>query len=542
MSVVSDIPGGVGDAPETVRNRVLRRIDWRFLLKPKARKSVCFARGVLAKAVELISESTVDPYSASSGECDLAVAVNPSQATLRLAWLALQPGGCCYTEWYVPWFGRRHRIRRQLENAGFDSVVCYWVWPWPWLSSPRFWVPLDSRGALKHFITARPQPRNPLRRMASRGLRLVWHLGAYLGLLGPVCGIGCKPSCGGSATQAIGQMGHVSQVEPWFFNMVRDRWREWKLDADPGRLSWLLLTGGPRSISKVVGLIFAEPQCRPQIAVKFPRVEESVETLRKEMYVLQALHQSRLHRLTGVPRVLFWHQENDEALLGETALTGVPLLYLLRADNYRDLAFKGAQWLSDLVRGESLSSPAEWWERLVGRTVDRFAATFGPVIDSRMLQATRDALDELGSLPLVCEQRDFSPWNVLLSAEGDVVVLDWESAELHGLPGLDLWYFLTYMAIFLEHAASSRRVRAAYRKLLNQSTFVGSVAYDNIAYYTQQVGMKLDDFRRLRLLIWLIHSRSDYKHFTADAGGHPTVEQLQRSIFLQLWQEEVHAL
>src|SRR5215831_2449121 len=87
---------------EKIRNKLLRRVDWRFLL-PNSRptKSICFAKGLLAEAVELISESVVDAsFPDPPGDCDLAVAVNPSPATLRAAWAALRPGGGSYTEWY----------------------------------------------------------------------------------------------------------------------------------------------------------------------------------------------------------------------------------------------------------------------------------------------------------------------------------------------------------------------------------------------------------------------------------------------------------
>jgi aminoglycoside phosphotransferase (APT) family kinase protein len=35
------------------------------------------------------------------------------------------------------------------------------------------------------------------------------------------------------------------------------------------------------------------------------------------------------------------------------------------------------------------------------------------------------------------EQRDFGPWNLLVTPAGQIAVLDWESAEVDGLPALD---------------------------------------------------------------------------------------------------------
>jgi hypothetical protein len=46
----------------------------------------------------------------------------------------------------------------------------------------------------------------------------------------------------------------------------------------------------------------------------------------------------------------------------------------------------------------------------------------------------------------------------------------------------------------------------------------------------------------LRLLCWMLHSRSEYGRFVADAGGVPQPSQLRRSLFLGLWEEELRNL
>ena len=98
---------------EDVRNRLLRRADWRFLLPdPWPARSICFASGPLAVAVELISSQLADIH--EGHDCDLAVAVDPNMDTLMSAWNALRAGGSCYTEWYAPLAGGLRSIRRLL--------------------------------------------------------------------------------------------------------------------------------------------------------------------------------------------------------------------------------------------------------------------------------------------------------------------------------------------------------------------------------------------------------------------------------------------
>jgi hypothetical protein len=161
------------------------------------------------------------------------------------------------------------------------------------------------------------------------------------------------------------------------------------------------------------------------------------------------------------------------------------------------------------------------------------------VIDLAKVQATRAILATLCDLPLVCEQRDFSPWNVLLGNAGELVILDWESAEPCGLPLLDLIYFLTYLMFFLDGAMESQRFTESYRALLDPTTLTGRIVAECQQRYLTCVGLDASVVRPLRLLTWLIHSRSEYQRFAAEAAGAPDPADLRRSLFVRLWEEEL---
>jgi hypothetical protein len=162
-----------------------------------------------------------------------------------------------------------------------------------------------------------------------------------------------------------------------------------------------------------------------------------------------------------------------------------------------------------------------------------------------MLREAKDRLATLGALPLVCEQRDFGPWNVLVTADRELAVLDWESSEPEGLPALDLIYFLSYLGFLVDGlfrrsgALPSGRFRESYRTALDPSTFIGGIRSECLARYASHVGLDSDALRPLGLLVWLIHSRSKYKHFAADVAGKPERETLRHSLFVSLWQEEL---
>jgi hypothetical protein len=515
---------------EKQRNKLLRRVDWRFLLpNPRPARAICFGSGRLIEAVKSVMDQVTVSCQQQQGEYDLAVAANPDRATLLAAWRALKPGGSCYAEWSWPRCGMLSGIQRCLQAAGFTDIRFYWAGPSR--SHPRFWVPLESQGALHYFLESRPPAPNLLIAVVFKVIRFFWYLLYQIGLLWPLCVVARKAGLDAASEDEI--LGQTTE------QLLLSTWSGQGLLGPSGPLSFLLLTGGQRSISKVVALVFVEPEPLPRLAIKITRVPESAPGLNREAAILRTLGATSPKQITGVPQVIFHHECDDIVILGETALVGQPIGPLVRSDNYQKLALQVTDWLIRLA-GSTAPVPCNvWWDRLVGQTLADFEHSFGPVIDPELLAQTKAELATLGPLPIVCEQRDFSPWNVHLTHDGQVVVLDWESAEPHGLPAMDLIYFLSYLAFYHDGVITSGNFRASYRATLDPSTPTGRVRQQCLAYYAKQVGFDCAALRPLGLLVWLVHSRSDYRHFVADAGGPPGIAALRRSQFLCFWEEEV---
>lgn len=530
--------------PEQELNPLLRRVDWRFLLPdPSPVTSICFSGGRLAKAVAAISENVRNAEGESHADCDLAVAVNPDEKMLKAVYTSLCPGGACYIEWYIPFIGHPKRVRRLLNQAGFEEVNCYSCWPLP-DRNPLFWLPLEAPGGLNYFLRSRPPDSSFIRQVARTVGRTIWQLGLRSGLIIPVCATAQKPNklpmsdSASVVVQSIQAAGTKSE-RGGFASLMQSGWSSWGLGATPRRLSRILLTGGRRSINKVVCLIFEEPDSQPRLAVKMARVPASIPSLHQEVAILRALEAKRPGGTPGVPRVLFCQEHPGLLTVGETALTGVSLFTQLKRDNYHSLALKATNWLVELASRSKPVPPQFWWSRLVEPVFTDFMQAFGGMVEESMVQETRNQLAKLGPLPLVCEHRDFSPWNVLLTHNGELVVLDWESAELEGLPTLDLIYFLTYLAFFLDGTMESQHFGEAYRALLNPDTLTGRITADCLGLYANRLNLDPSILHALRAFTWLLHARSEYRHFTADAGGRPAEETLRQSFFVNLWREEL---
>lgn len=459
---------------------------------------------------ELLGER---PASTTAGAFAEALPESQRNSALRRGdWRFALPGAELVERRRLPSLGGARRARRRAEAAGYEDVRVYWAGPLPH-RLPQFWLPIESQEAVRYLLETRR-----VGSIAGRALRPLWRLAHAAGLLAPLYVVGRRADSAGEDVPL------------------------------PPSAPLLLLTGGHRSINKVVGLAFEAGAEKPTAAVKFARVAEAEPGLEREASVLRWLGEER-PALAGVPRLRGEGRRGGRFAVVEDTVEGESLLDLLRPENFEEMTMRVTSVLSQLADASSqihhtaiehplgAGSQARGPE-LVGRALERFEAEFGAVVEPSAIDRARALLDGLGDLPPTPEHRDCSPWNIVISPEGDPVLLDWESAEPDGLPGLDLVYFLANCAFVLDGAIESGRTRESYARLLDPTAPYGRISAKAIGDYTAALGIDPTDFRRLRLLCWLIHSHSDYRHLQLE---HPTTapEALRGGMFLGLVEEEL---
>ena len=377
-------------------NRLLRRLDWRFLLaNPKPEKTICFSDGILRQAVEHIFPSLMSMDNFEAGQCDLAVALNPTQAVLRSAFDALHMGGEIYTEWYSPLVGGAKGVRHRLEKMGFTNVVCYWAWPPPIFASSLYWLPLDSPGTLGYFFRNRPFSSSILVRMARMVLQTIIVFGLHARLLMPVCAIARKPTFDK-------QEDFQTQINAAFIS----RCMKGLNDQAPLQLTWMLWTPGHRLVNKIVAFVISDMKEVPMLVVKIPRSHHSMQALASEVHNLTELSNRERPFINSVPSVLFTLDWNGSMIAGESFIAGSPIYTLLDQDSYPELTQKVTDWLIALACDPQPSPRFNWWDRLVGPVKRDFSKSFRLVFSTQELTCIEDVLNRLNDLPIVFEQTD----------------------------------------------------------------------------------------------------------------------------------------
>lgn len=509
---------------EERRNRLLRRVDWRFLLScSQPVRTVCCAGDDLATAVREVSREVVDPKEAAPGTADLAVA-GSRYGDWRWAYAALRPGGTLYIEWYRPRPRAVTAVHRTLARAGFVDTACYIAWPPHRVASPRYWIPADGNGVVRFLLATRHSRQGLIGRLVRQGIGTVWEVVQLLGLL-PLSVLARKPS----PDPAV----HEGDV----YDTVAARWSDWSTDKAPGPGDRLLLTAGHRAVNKAVVLLF-DRWDRPRLVLKMPRVPESVEGLRREATALRTLQATHPGGIEGAPKLLLTCEQDHSLVLGESVEQGRPLYTALTSSYYAELARRGTDWLTALADRERLEDQVDRWET-VEAALDKFEGCYDGVVAKAQFRQARSLLKTLDVLPTAIEHRDFSPWNVHVREDGGLAVLDWESAEPSGLPCLDLIYFLTYLAFFRTRAMKTGRYLEAYRESQSEHTETGRVSLACLDRYTRALSISRDAVRPLRLLTWTIHACSEHGRLVADHGAAPPRDALAGAMFLGLWKHDL---
>lgn len=460
---------GSSTPPDEKVQPPLKRLDWRFLLPAPGHGS--FHRLMLA-AKQTDEADTLVALAQYAGLAQRAMRWTPGERADCVAVLAgsgkspaqaaasVNEGGVLYYE--VDRRSSLHatpgRVAAELSRSGLRVVGIYWAKPN--FEACELWLPLDRKGALRYYLERLFMVLSPTR-LAVKSL-----LQALVGLLGERFSslVPCY-----SVVAVRRETRNSAAVSAAMFDAVADR-------VVAGEARPMLVTMGPDTQSRVVGLAFTPGYNAPRFVAKTARRAEHGERTWRELQVLKELH-SRLGPglSASVPRPLAYAKMGRVPVLVESAARG------------RSYAVTCGRWGGSLERKiEDLRGATRWLIRFQRATCTGFITwgadtaalyfdeplaayikCFGatPAEEALWKELRRRSERCYGRiLPLVWQHHDFHAWNIFRGPEG-VEVIDWEGAR-QGLPLADLSYFGVWWYLTVSrHEADSDKV-AGFARLL----------------------------------------------------------------------------
>jgi aminoglycoside phosphotransferase (APT) family kinase protein len=285
---------------------------------------------------------------------------------------------------------------------------------------------------------------------------------------------------------------------------LREAAREAGLQLDAVR--WGFATSGAYASNKAIFVVFQAGQDNPSFVIKMARTPESNDRLVNEQEALSALQQESLDGIVGAPRPIFTGVSSDLRFLCETAVRGTPLRS--RTTGLIDLprVHVVVDRLTELGAASakpSMAPPADVAEDLRA-LFDRFVEFYRPSRrTSAFLERQIDRIRVAEGLPLVFQHGDAGTWNVLVTEEGGVGLLDWEAANPHGIPLWDLFYFLRSVGVTISRTSGERSSLRAFEHQFLGVTDLSTVLTAATRKYCGATGVSSDLVEPLFHLCWM---------------------------------------
>lgn len=326
--------------------------------------------------------------------------------------------------------------------------------------------------------------------------------------------------------------------------------KNWKrLDLDKyGRaedLSCVFITPRFQASGHIIAFILSKVDQAPVFVAKIPRLPDETNRLEREVACLNSVQGLRDGGFDSIPRLISYEDWGGTRILIETALPGQPMSPAIVRQDPEGCTESVIAWL-EAVQSKSRTSNKEdkdYFQRLIIQPLEvlKTACSASPE-DGVLLKKHLTLVDSLKEVDfsLVFEHGDLSSPNILIGQDAEIKVVDWELAEPKGLPAVDLFFFLSYIAFAKLNASDNQ----AYLKAF-EDAFFGDKAWakDHIQQYAKKMGLSNELLKPLFLqcwsqylygLVWRLDDSST--GMTAEPLKDETLQWLHSNRYYLLWE------
>ncbi|RIK43636.1 MAG: hypothetical protein DCC55_05190 [Chloroflexi bacterium] len=293
---------------------------------------------------------------------------------------------------------------------------------------------------------------------------------------------------------------------------------------------WGLSARGEYSSRKLLFFLFdganPAPSAPPTYIVKMVRDPVFNPRLENEHQALSLLKQRGIGDRETLPQVVFFGHHAGLAIVGETVITGAPFHQHTQATADCPYLHAALEWLTDLgaaTANPNATTPGEA-ASILDRLFTRFMQIYRLTAEQQtFLAAQLDALrTSRAPLPLVFQHGDPGPWNVMVTESGRVAFLDWEAAEVEGLPLWDLFYFLRSYCIGAARTLGIRDPLAGFTYQFLGETPLSHLINTAIRCYCTRIGLSSQLVEPLFYTCWMHRALKEATRLTPDKleSGH----------------------
>ena len=292
---------------------------------------------------------------------------------------------------------------------------------------------------------------------------------------------------------------------------------------------WCLLARGRFNSQKVLAVGFPARGDEPNLIVKLPREPALDARLENELRALRALE--AVPAAAGrIPRALASGNHGGLTILAESIVAGRP--FRDAGNGARSLAALGDAigFLVDLGRGTAVPAEPGALAVELREIIEPFTALYR--IEPRHFHALEALVgavaDHRGTVPRVFQHGDPGIWNLLVTSSGGAAFLDWESAELHGVPLWDLFYLLRSYVVSTGRLGGFRSRTKAYSRTFIGRSSLSPMVLDAIDGYCRAIELPAALIYPLFVTCWMHRAVKEASRLAPDRRDGGTYVRLVR--------------
>ena len=211
---------------------------------------------------------------------------------------------------------------------------------------------------------------------------------------------------------------------------------------------------GKYNSNKVIFFLFSPEDQKLDIVAKMTRSEAYNARLQNEYKILTHMKNHQIVPTDSISEAVFFDVHNRQAAIGLKAIHGVPFRVKTTAQPDCPLARQAGKWLVTLAKNSAVSHPegGQPAGKAMFQLFEQFRRTYDlPTAELQFLEAQiAKFFDSKTPFPTVLQHGDPGTWNMMVNENNNVIVIDWESGELEGMPLWDLFYFYRTWTSWIE--------------------------------------------------------------------------------------------
>jgi SAM-dependent methyltransferase len=287
---------------------------------------------------------------------------------------------------------------------------------------------------------------------------------------------------------------------------------------------WGLAAPGAYASQKLLLFLFDGADEAPVYVAKITRDAKHNPRLENEWRALNLLRSQGIGDDGAIPEPLFLDSHGTLAVLGETAIDGVPFLGRTEASIGCPHARAAIDWLLELGIRTAHRAPDEALRatEVLGLLVDRFEEVYrvDPEHIAFLTAQARRLVDNAPALPLVFQHGDPGPWNLVVRADGRPAFLDWEAAEPRGMPLWDLFHFFRSFGLVVSRAAGERDPLRSFSGQILADSEVGRLLAETTSRFCAKSELPPNLVEPLFYLSWMHRALKEGARLPADRLDH----------------------